>query len=72
MGRCAVRLAGAFACGVAGGLPTTPPFTAHAFSLRSASVLAFFSGVTLGGGIVSGSAGAVPLAFLLEVGMMGD
>ena len=28
--------------------------------------------MALGGGIVSGKGGAVPLAFLLEVGMMGD
>lgn len=50
-------------CGVAGGRPTTAPFTAHAFS-----VLVFFKGISGGG--ISGTGGAEHLAFLFVLGLM--
>lgn len=57
-------------CGVAGGLAKHALFTALAFSVAHSSVLAFFSGMLAGGGIVVASCGGELLAFLVTLGLM--
>ena len=65
-GFCRTRPSAALACGLAGGRPAIVAFTAHAFPVRDASVLAFFSGKVAGGSMVSVTGGAAHFAFLLD------